>query len=85
MSDSFVIVGSGASGVHFAQTALEAGRRVVMLDVGWQRPQPVRADADLATLKAELDDVADAPGGHVDREQRRRRAEDGLRQEREDD
>ena len=59
VSDPIVVVGSGASGVHFAQTALEAGRKVVMLDVGWQRSQAVRPDADLATLKAELDDPAD--------------------------
>lgn len=56
MTDPFVIVGSGASGVHFAQTALEAGRRVVMLDVGWPRTPSVLPDADLAGLKAQLED-----------------------------
>ena len=32
--DKVVIVGSGASGVHFALSLLEKGYEVVMLDVG---------------------------------------------------
>jgi len=36
-----VVVGSGPSGVHFAETALERGHEVVMLDVGRERPAPV--------------------------------------------
>ena len=41
MSAGVVIVGSGASAVHFALTLLEQGQRVTMLDVGRQRPDPV--------------------------------------------
>jgi choline dehydrogenase-like flavoprotein len=58
LRDPIVVVGSGASGVHFAQTALELGRRVVMLDVGHPAPPPVRPEATLDALKAELDDPA---------------------------
>ncbi len=35
-----VIVGSGASGVHFALSVLEKGYEVLMLDVGHQGPEP---------------------------------------------
>ena len=51
-----MVVGSGASGVHFALSALDKGRRVVMLDVGHIRPNPVRPDLPFASLKEELDD-----------------------------
>jgi pyruvate/2-oxoglutarate dehydrogenase complex dihydrolipoamide dehydrogenase (E3) component len=56
MRDPIVVVGSGASGVHFAETALALGRRVVMLDVGHQSPAPVRPEASLNQLKSELED-----------------------------
>ena len=56
MTDPVVVVGSGASGMHFAQSALEAGRRVTMLDVGRSRPEPVLPDADFGALKSTLDD-----------------------------
>lgn len=56
MRDPIVIVGSGASGVHFAQTLLERGRRVVMIDVGFPRPMPPEPGADLPTLKRKLVD-----------------------------
>lgn len=56
MTDPIVVVGSGASGMHFAQSALEAGRRVTMLDVGRPGPEPALPAADFATLKSELDD-----------------------------
>ena len=39
------VVGSGASAVHFAETALENGWRVRMLDVGRARPEPTMPDA----------------------------------------
>ena len=42
------VVGSGASAVHFARTALDKGREVVMLDVGRQRPEPVMPEASLS-------------------------------------
>ena len=38
--DPVVVVGSGASGVHFALSALEKGHRVLMLDVGKTPPGP---------------------------------------------
>lgn len=54
----FVIVGSGPSGVHFAQTVLERGHEVLMLDVGHERPAPVLPDAPFDELKQRLDDPA---------------------------
>jgi choline dehydrogenase-like flavoprotein len=56
MQDPIVVVGSGASAVHFSQTALELGRRVLMLDVGFPKPDPALPQASLNQLKAELDD-----------------------------
>lgn len=53
-----IVVGSGPSGVHFAQTVLEQGREVLMLDVGHQRPVPVLPDAPFDDLKRRLDDPA---------------------------
>jgi len=54
--DPIVIVGSGASGVHFAWSAVERGRKVRLLDVGYPRPEPVLPGEDLNGLKAKLDD-----------------------------
>ena len=51
-----VVVGSGASAVHFALSALEKGHQVLMLDVGRERPAPVMPDATLTQLKDRLDD-----------------------------
>lgn len=56
MRDPLVIIGSGASGVHFAETALALGRRVVMLDVGHPAPPPASPAASLNELKATLPD-----------------------------
>lgn len=53
-----VVIGSGASGVHFALTALEKGHDVLMLDVGHPGPEPIRPADDLATLKRTLADPA---------------------------
>lgn len=53
-----LIVGSGASGVHFAQTALEHGAQVTMLDVGRVAPAPVLPDASFARFKREHADPA---------------------------
>jgi choline dehydrogenase-like flavoprotein len=53
-----VVVGSGASGVHFALTALERGHEVTMLDVGYERPAPVLPDASFDQLKSLLPDPA---------------------------
>jgi choline dehydrogenase-like flavoprotein len=54
--DPIVVVGSGPSGVHFAQTAIERGRRVLMLDVGHAGADPVAPAEDLNGLKARLPD-----------------------------
>lgn len=51
-----LVVGSGASGVHFALTALERGHEVTMLDVAHQRPAPVLPAATFDQLKSELPD-----------------------------
>jgi len=51
-----LVVGSGASGVHFALTALERGHEVTMLDVGHQRPSTVLPQATFDQLKASLPD-----------------------------
>jgi len=54
--DPVVIVGAGASAVHIAATALEMGRRVVMLDVGRPRTPHALPGASLNELKQRLDD-----------------------------
>jgi choline dehydrogenase-like flavoprotein len=51
-----IVVGSGASGVHFALAALRKGRRVVMLDVGHTGQEVVRPDDSLNGLKQNLPD-----------------------------
>lgn len=53
-----VVVGSGASGVHFALTLLEKGYRVRMLDVGRSGPAPVLPDVHFDDLKKSLVDPA---------------------------
>ena len=53
-----IVVGSGPSGVHFAETVLGQGHEVLMLDVGHQRPAPVLPDAPFDDLKRRLDDPA---------------------------
>lgn len=54
----YLVVGSGATGVHFAQTLLERGEQVEMLDVGFERPAAPLPDADIDALKDELADPA---------------------------
>lgn len=51
-----LIVGSGASGVHLAITALERGMRVTMLDTGFERPPAVAPGLSFDQLKAQLPD-----------------------------
>ncbi len=53
-----VVVGSGASGVHYALTALERGHQVTLVDVGHERPAPVERDASIEELKDRLADPA---------------------------
>lgn len=54
-----LIVGSGPSGVHLAQTLLRSGYLVTMLDVGHRRPEPVMPEADFDGLKEALADPAE--------------------------
>jgi hypothetical protein len=56
IGDPIVVVGAGASAVHFARTALDLGRRVIMLDVGHSRAPPALPGASLNELKGGLDD-----------------------------
>lgn len=56
--DRIVIVGSGASGVHFALSALRKGYQVTMIDVGYEKPDPVNRDDTFTTLKENLSDPA---------------------------
>lgn len=56
MSEPIVVVGSGPSGLHFAQTLLEKGLAVRLIDVGHARPEPVHPDLDLDGLKRNLPD-----------------------------
>ena len=56
MSASVTVVGSGASGVHFALTLLKKGHKVVMLDAGRKGNAPVHPDSNFNELKGRLDD-----------------------------
>jgi choline dehydrogenase-like flavoprotein len=53
-----IVVGSGASAVHFTLSALERGHEVLMLDVGRTGPAPVRPEDSFQELKANLADPA---------------------------
>ncbi|MGH8550570.1 MAG: GMC oxidoreductase [Methylococcales bacterium] len=54
----FTVVGSGASGVHFALTALERGRSVEMIDVGWTPDCAAHPEDSFTDLKETLEDPA---------------------------
>ena len=56
MDSPVVVVGSGASGVHFALTVLRKGRRVLMLDVGNTGREAIRPEDTLNGLKRNLSD-----------------------------
>jgi choline dehydrogenase-like flavoprotein len=56
MTDQIVVVGSGASGSHFALTALRKGLRVLMLDVGHAGPDHVLPAETLNGLKRRMPD-----------------------------
>jgi choline dehydrogenase-like flavoprotein len=53
---NITVVGSGASGVHFALTALKKGHRVEMLDVGYTGPRNVNPDFSFIDIKNKLKD-----------------------------
>src|SRR5262249_123291 len=54
--DKVLIVGSGASGVHFALTLLQKGYQVLLLDVGREKPLPVNPGDAFNDLKRNLAD-----------------------------
>ncbi len=54
--NKITIVGSGASGVHFADSLLDLGYEVRMIDVGYSGPEPVMKDATFNQLKDKLED-----------------------------
>ena len=56
--DHVIVVGSGASGVHFALSLLERGHRVTMVDGGKRGSNPPHPDATYTRLKERLDDPA---------------------------
>jgi len=51
-----LVIGSGASGVHYALTVLERGDEVTLLDVGYERPTAPLPDATYTQLKERVDD-----------------------------
>jgi len=51
-----LVVGSGPSGVHFAQQALSRGHEVTLADVGYARPRPVAPEASFDSLKTSIAD-----------------------------
>lgn len=51
-----IVVGSGASGVHFALSVLRKGYDVLMLDVGYRGKNTVNPEDSFATLKESLED-----------------------------
>lgn len=53
-----MVVGSGASGVHFALSALKKGHEVTMLDVGYTAPEKVEPERNFCQLKSSLEDPA---------------------------
>jgi len=64
-----LVVGSGATGVHFALTALERGHAVTLLDVGYPRPTAAAPEATFAELPSRLVDPVEyfngVGGDHV--------------------
>jgi choline dehydrogenase-like flavoprotein len=56
--DKVVIVGSGASGVHFTLSLLKKGYDVLMLDVGGSGGEPVNQQDSFVDLKTKLNDPA---------------------------
>lgn len=53
-----LVVGSGPSGVHFAQQALSRGHQVTLLDVGYPKPDAVAPQATFDGLKTAIADPA---------------------------
>ncbi len=51
-----LIIGSGASAVHFALSVLQKGYEVTMLDVGYERPEVMYPEKHIDDLKVSLED-----------------------------
>ncbi len=51
-----IIVGSGASGVHFALSLLKKGLKVKIIDVGYERPENLNHEDSYEELKKNLKD-----------------------------
>ena len=51
-----LVIGSGATGVHFALSALRKNHAVTMIDVGVQKPPTPLPEANFVGLKQHLDD-----------------------------
>jgi choline dehydrogenase-like flavoprotein len=56
--DKILIVGSGASGVHFALSVLKKGYDVTMIDVGYEKPDIANPEDNWMDLKNQLNDPA---------------------------
>jgi choline dehydrogenase-like flavoprotein len=56
MNARIVVVGSGASGVHFTLSLLRKGHKVAMFDVGRRGTTPVEPQANFTALKEQLSD-----------------------------
>ncbi len=59
MKDKVTIVGSGASGVHFAESLLNLGCSVELIDVGYSGTPPVEKELDFNGLKDNLNDPSE--------------------------
>ena len=57
--NKLLIVGSGASAVHFTLSVLKKGYEVTMLDVGFERSEAVYPDASISDLKERMNDPVD--------------------------
>ncbi len=56
---SVTVVGSGASGIHFALTLLKKGKKVTLVDTGYQAPPKVNVEDSFKDLKENLEDPAE--------------------------
>ena len=57
-AEPVIVVGSGASGIHFTLTLLEKGYHVRMLDVGRRGREPILPKSSFDDLKNDLEDPA---------------------------
>ena len=57
--ETILIIGSGASGVHFTLSLLKKGYHVIMLDVGWEKPKSTYLLDPWSSFKENLPDPVD--------------------------